>query len=1093
MRLADRVFTFFDIQPAEKRPVALMLAFSFCLGVTISALSAVTNALFLETFGSAGLPGLYIAIAIVVGLSSFIYLKVGERLSFEWLSRLVLIFSLVWLLLSWAGLWLARSRWLLFSLPLILPVVGGLGSLIFWALAGRLFDIRQGKRLNGLIGSGRWLAAVVLGSAVPLLVRFIGTENLMLVAVAGVAGLLVLVNLSAQGSSAEISSARGDEPAQSADGAWREGRYLVMLSSLMFASSVAYYLAEFSFNDRVVARFLDAAQLASFLGVFSAVQGLLALVLAATVSGPFIARFGVLIGVVFQPGVLALMAGGMWVFASVQGIEGLFWFAVINYFTMTVLNSAIDRSAVTILYQPMPVAARTRAFAVVDGIVQPISMGVIGLGLLLLTTLGVTLYGLVFALVIAALAWVGVAWRLGKVEYPRMLQKALARRALDGLNAGLTDAASVALLKAGLKHPHPAAVLYALHTLEDCDPAAAAAALPDLLKHPADQVRLEVWRGVERLKPAGLAGEALAELLQERSADVLGVALRGLAAIDENQGFNQALSYLHSGQPAVRLGAVVTLVRYGGIEGVLAAGQVLLQLAASSDSAERALAARALGEIGVKTFYQPLVPLLCDDALDVRRVALRSAGKLRSRELWPLVVDALNDVRTRRPAQLALADAGPIAWDTLQSSFQWEHQPPEVLCRLVAAAGQVGGKGVVALLAQHVDIENGIVRGEILRQLFHLDYHPSASERALLRQQLEGEAQHAAWLLAAWSDTGDGPNRMLRSACVNSLSLLRLRVLYLLSFLYESQSIRRVRFNLVFGSASQRAVALEVIETLVGREVSALVLPILDTLPLDVAFGRLNGLFPQERLGRAKRLEMLLTQAGHRLMPWMGACALYTVGQEHLEELSTSIQAFFDSDNDLLREMAAWASCHLGELPPDIQRKVAQDAAPAVRAVLLCGEKKMLSTVEKVIFLKTVNSFAAMPDDALADVALLLDEQEVRAGERIIEQGQVGESMYIVVDGRVRVHTGETTLNYLTDGAVFGELAVLASEPRSASVTAAEDSLLLRLEQYELYELLEYRTEVASGIIQVLTQHLRERTRELADLRSVRESTTVAG
>ena len=129
-----------------------------------------------------------------------------------------------------------------------------------------------------------------------------------------------------------------------------------------------------------------------------------------------------------------------------------------------------------------------------------------------------------------------------------------------------------------------------------------------------------------------------------------------------------------------------------------------------------------------------------------------------------------------------------------------------------------------------------------------------------------------------------------------------------------------------------------------------------------------------------------------------------------------------------------------------------------------------------------------MPDDALADVALLLDEQEVSAGELIIEKGEQGDSMYIVVDGRVRVHNGDVTLNYLGTGDVFGELAVLASEPRSASVTAEDDSLLLRLEQYELYELLEYRSEVAQGIIQVLTRHLRARTRELADLRREIES-----
>jgi ATP/ADP translocase/HEAT repeat protein len=1084
MKLADRIFIVFDIQLVERRPVAFMLAYSFCLGVAISALMAVSNALFLKTFGSAGLPWLYIAIAVVVGLTSFAYIKLGEHMAFDRLSRLVLGLLLIWLLLSWVGLWLARSSLLLFSLPLLLPALGGLGSLIFWALAGRLFDLRQGKRLYGLIGSGRWLASVVLGSLVPVLVRSIGIENLMLVSAVGVVGLLIIVSVLSQHTQLEKSSQRAREQQQPATGAWRNLHYPAMIAVLMFASSVGYYAAEFIYNDRVANYFLDANQLASFLGIVSAIEGFLALILAATVSGPFIARFGVSVGVVLQPGVLAVMAIAMWLFASFRGVDGLFWFAVINYLTMIVLSSSIDRSAVTILYQPIPAAARNRALAVIDGIVQPISMGLIGIGLLLLATFGVKLYGVVGVLVIASLAWVGVAWRLGKVEYPRVLQKALAHRALDGLDARLTDAASLALLKDGLKHPHPAAVLYALHTLENGEPHAAADALPALLQHPQAQVRLEAWATLERLKPAGIAAKALACLLAEQDAAVLGVALRGLAAVDDEKGFQQALSYLEGRHPAVRLGAVVALVRYGGIEGVLAAGQVLLQLAVSTDVNERVLAAKALGEIGVKSFYQPLLPLLRDDALEVRRAALRSAGKLRSRELWLLVVDGLHNPHTRRPAQQALAEAGSLAWDALQSTFHWERQPAEILCRLIAAAGQVGGEKVVNLLAQRLDTENVRVRGEIWRQLSRLGYLPSPDERAILRQQIQREAQHAAWLLAAWNDVGNGPNGMLRSAFLNSLALLRLRVLHLLSFLFDPHAIRRVRYNLLFGSASQRAVALEVIETLVGREVSAYVLPLLDNLTLEVAFTRLNGIFPQERLTATNRLETLLQQAGHRLFPWLGACALYTVGHDRLNELIAPTLACLDSNDDILREMAAWALCHLDALPPDRQEQLAQDLAPTVRLALLCGEKNMLSTVEKVIFLKTVSSFSAMPDDALADVALLLDEQEVRAGEQIIAQGDDGESMYIVVDGRVRVHNGETTLNHLSTGDVFGELAVLASEPRSASVTAEEDSLLMRLEQHELYELLEYRSEVASGIIQVLTQHLRARTHELAVLRS---------
>ena len=142
----------------------------------------------------------------------------------------------------------------------------------------------------------------------------------------------------------------------------------------------------------------------------------------------------------------------------------------------------------------------------------------------------------------------------------------------------------------------------------------------------------------------------------------------------------------------------------------------------------------------------------------------------------------------------------------------------------------------------------------------------------------------------------------------------------------------------------------------------------------------------------------------------------------------------------------------------------------------------MLSLIEKVLILKSASLFAATPDDILAEVAALLDEVELPAGATIFQKGDLGHSLYIIVDGEVRVHDGAHTLNHLREREVFGEMALLDAEPRSASITAVLDTRLLRLEQEPFYELLEERSEVARGIIRVLTRHLRARLRDLHEL-----------
>lgn len=144
----------------------------------------------------------------------------------------------------------------------------------------------------------------------------------------------------------------------------------------------------------------------------------------------------------------------------------------------------------------------------------------------------------------------------------------------------------------------------------------------------------------------------------------------------------------------------------------------------------------------------------------------------------------------------------------------------------------------------------------------------------------------------------------------------------------------------------------------------------------------------------------------------------------------------------------------------------------------------MLSTIEKVIILKGVRIFAETPDEILADVAQILEEVEYNQGETIFEKGELGDSKYIIIEGKVRVHDRENTLNFLGERDVFGEMALLDPEARVASVTAIEDTRLLRLDQEPFFELMQERIEVARGIIQVLTQYLRDRVKDLAEMRS---------
>ena len=116
----------------------------------------------------------------------------------------------------------------------------------------------------------------------------------------------------------------------------------------------------------------------------------------------------------------------------------------------------------------------------------------------------------------------------------------------------------------------------------------------------------------------------------------------------------------------------------------------------------------------------------------------------------------------------------------------------------------------------------------------------------------------------------------------------------------------------------------------------------------------------------------------------------------------------------------------------------------------------------------------------LANAASVLEELYASENEIVFKKGDAGDSLYVILDGMVRVHDDEQLLNYLGESEVSSEMASLDPEPRLASVTAAEQTRLFRLDQPSFYELMAERPEVAMGIIRVLTGYLRNRVRDIA-------------
>jgi CRP-like cAMP-binding protein len=134
----------------------------------------------------------------------------------------------------------------------------------------------------------------------------------------------------------------------------------------------------------------------------------------------------------------------------------------------------------------------------------------------------------------------------------------------------------------------------------------------------------------------------------------------------------------------------------------------------------------------------------------------------------------------------------------------------------------------------------------------------------------------------------------------------------------------------------------------------------------------------------------------------------------------------------------------------------------------------MLTTIERVLFLRSVDLFAYVPDDVLARVAQVAQIVHFAPGEQFIEQGAVGDCLYVMIDGEAGILVDNQQVTRRLAREVIGELAILDKHPRRATCVAITDITALKIDQNNFIALLEESPALLQGIIKVLIQTLDE-------------------
>jgi diguanylate cyclase (GGDEF)-like protein len=139
--------------------------------------------------------------------------------------------------------------------------------------------------------------------------------------------------------------------------------------------------------------------------------------------------------------------------------------------------------------------------------------------------------------------------------------------------------------------------------------------------------------------------------------------------------------------------------------------------------------------------------------------------------------------------------------------------------------------------------------------------------------------------------------------------------------------------------------------------------------------------------------------------------------------------------------------------------------------------------IERILFFKKISIFSSLSSYELRKVAEVLSEEEFSSGEILFSEGDFGDCMYLIVDGKISIFTGKSPaikiLAAFEKGAFFGEMGLYDDKPRAASAMADLKSHTLVLRKGEFCDLISEFPMVALGIMKELNNRIRATNKKL--------------
>lgn len=1045
------IYTVFNIEPDEKQSVFLFLLQSVFLGIFYGAFDVGAHALFLNAYPASMIPKAYVISGLVGIILTSLYARLQSRFKFSGVAILNLIFISVATAILRVLFQYTESRWLVFLIFIMMGPLNIIALLGFWGAVGRIFTLRQGKRLFGLIDSGQIFGAILSTFAIPILISvgFAQKNLLFLSSVSIVCALIVQIitsvkfNLNKQVTQVTQKTNRLFD--------LLKNRYVLFMSIFVVMSMLTAFFIQFSFLSVTKENYPDHNDLAEFLGAFTGSLLLFTFLFKTFLYSKLMKTYGLKVSVLISSfllgifTVIAVLIGSAFGYTAASA-SFVFFFLVISLSRLfsKVLKDAVEVPSFKILYQSLKGEIRHDVQAYVDGTINEIAA--LSAGLLLAALSLFEFFKLIhfsYSLLVILLIWFFVARKL-YVEYKKSLQKSLAEykakkdtinTVSDLINETLTEnSVNGYNLIAGLEMDH------ALHPIK---------------------FESKINTFINHHNPV-IARYANQKITESRLFNFYNLLSKdALAELDIFQRTK------------------VTIDKTPGVEKII-------ELSKSKGTEERILAAHLIGKFYDPELFVYLKALIRDLQLQVKIAAIKAATEIGNKEFCNLIIDYIDTPGLIPYVYDSLETFGEEALDIIDQYFYKTGVNHRILLRIVKLIGTIGGEQAEQLLLKKLDHPNEEIVYYTLLALRQINFKADEKNIDHMHQLIEKHIGVIGYNLAAKATISETEGFGYLKDALNEEVSSNYNLLYLmLSLAYDPKSVLHVKDNIESGTAEGVSYALELLDLFIHEEIKPKLLPVVEDIALNEKIKQLENFYPLEILPFKELLISLINKDINETNVWTKACALYAFSELDDHDLPDDVIAHSFNPHAILRETAAVVikSINKEQYHSIFNRLNSVYKEELENSIDMLDKNKNHLLVEKTWFLKSIEYFENVDGRYLYELAKAMSNLQFESYELTdIIVSDLKDKIVLLKGDKAQMTIDEKEKVDLMEGELYDMNELLSNAKRKVSLTIPDNTTIYYLKKAELiYNVFDFKpielatiywinTKIAKEQIQVATE-----------------------